>query len=84
MVELKRKKGETFESFLRRFNKRLQQSGRLLQARKVRYFARPKSKDRIRKDAAKRAESRAKREYLRRIGKLPEEDLSRRSASSRP
>jgi len=26
MVEFKRKKGETFESFLRRFNKRLQQS----------------------------------------------------------
>lgn len=74
MVELKRKSGETFESFLRRFNKRLQQSGRLLQARKVRYFTRPKSKDRIRKEAAKRTEFRSKRDYLKRIGKLPEED----------
>ena len=83
MVELKRKKGETFESFLRRFNKRLQQSGRLLQARKVRYFERPKSKDRVRKEASKRPEFRSKREYLRRIGKLPEEEQGRRS-SARP
>jgi ribosomal protein S21 len=77
MVELKRKRGETFESFLRRFNKRLQQSGRLLQARKVRFFERPKSKTRLREAAARRAELRAKREYLKRIGKLPEEELRR-------
>ena len=78
MVELKRKKGETFESFLRRFNKRLQQSGRLYQARKVRFYTRPKSKTRVRAEANKRSEFRAKREYLKRIGKLPEEETRRR------
>ena len=80
MVEVKRKKGETFESFLRRFNKRLQQSGRLYQVRKIRFFARPKSKTRVREEASKRSEFRAKREYLKRIGKLPEEEPRRRSS----
>ena len=79
MVELKRKKGETFESFIRRFNKRLQQSGRLFQARKIRFFNRPKSKTRVRAEAGKRAELRSKRDYLKRIGKLPEEELRRRT-----
>lgn len=79
MVELKRKKGETFESFFRRFNKRLQQSGRLFQARKVRFFERPKSKTKLREAAARRTEIRGKREYLRRIGKLPEEEMRRTS-----
>jgi ribosomal protein S21 len=78
VVELKRKKGETFESFVRRFNKRLQQSGRLFQARKVRFFTRTKSKTRVRAEATKRAEFRAKRDYLKRIGKLPEEEPRRR------
>lgn len=74
MVELKRKKGETFESFLRRFNKRLQQSGRLIQARKVRYFERPKSKTKVRESAAHRKDVKEKLDYQKRIGKLPEPD----------
>ena len=37
MAEAKRKKNETFESLLRRFNKKLMQSGKLLQAKKIRY-----------------------------------------------
>jgi len=83
MVESKRKKGETFESFFRRFNKQLQQSGSLFQARKVRFFERPKSKTKLKAAAGRREEIRAKRDYLRKIGKLPEEDL-RRSPGARP
>ena len=45
MVEFKRKKGESFESFLRRFNKRLQQSGKLMTARKKRYFHKDKNEN---------------------------------------
>lgn len=78
MVELKRKKGETFESFFRRFTRQLQRSGRLFQARKVRFFERPKSRTRVRQEAQTRAEFRSKREYLRKIGKLPEEDITHR------
>ncbi|HLD28433.1 MAG TPA: 30S ribosomal protein S21 [Patescibacteria group bacterium] len=77
MAEVKRKKGETFESLVRRFNKKIQQSGRLLQSRKIRYFEPKKNKTMIRSSAARRGEINAKREYLKKIGKLVEEPRRR-------
>jgi len=41
VAEVKRKKSETFESLLRRFHKKIQQSGRLIQSRKIRFHERP-------------------------------------------
>lgn len=73
MVEFKRKKGETFESFLRRFNKRLQQSGRLLDARKKRYHRKDKNEHQKKKSALIGLELRDKKEYMRRTGKLKDE-----------
>ena len=73
MAEIKRKKGETFESFLRRFNKKIQQSGKLIQSRKIRFYERPKSRTKQRTDALRRIRITAKREYLKKIGKLKEE-----------
>ena len=73
MAEVKRKKGETFESFLRRFHKKLQQSGRLIQSRKIRFHERSKSKTKVREDALRRKDIQAKREYLKKIGKLKDE-----------
>lgn len=75
MAETKRKKGESFESMLRRFKKKIQQSGILLQSRKIRYFERPKSKNKRRTDALRRLEIAEEREYLKKIGRLPEEDF---------
>ncbi len=75
MAEVKRKRGESFESMLRRFQRRIIQSGRLLQAKKVRFHARDKSKTARKESALRRLELRAKREYLIRTGKLREEDL---------
>jgi len=72
--EVKRKKGETFESLVRRFHRKLQQSGRLLQSRKIRFYERPKSKTKKRREALRRLEIRDKREYLKKIGKLKEEN----------
>ncbi|MFH0951221.1 MAG: hypothetical protein V1765_01985 [bacterium] len=72
MVQFKRKKGESFESFLRRFNKRLQQSGKLMQARRGRYHQRDKNERQIQTSALIGLELRKKKEYLRRIGKLDE------------
>jgi ribosomal protein S21 len=83
MVELKRKKGETFESFFRRFTRQLQRSGRLYQAKKVRFFERTKSRTQQREAALRRNEIRGKHEYLRRTGKLPEESLTGNRRSSR-
>ncbi len=77
MAEVKRKKGETFESLFRRFGKKIQQSGRLLQSKKVRYYESKKNKTATRAAAARREEIRIKRDYLKKIGKLPEETRSK-------
>ncbi|MAF14254.1 MAG: 30S ribosomal protein S21 [Parcubacteria group bacterium] len=73
MAEVKRKKSETFESLLRRFHKKLQQSGRLIQSRKIRFYERPKNKTKALKEAMRRKEIGEKREYLKKIGKLKDE-----------
>jgi small subunit ribosomal protein S21 len=71
LVEVKKKDGESFESLLRRFNRKIQQSGVLVRARKTRFFEAPKSKKFVRDDARRRAVNREKREDLKKQGKLP-------------
>lgn len=70
MVQFKRKKGESFEGFLRRFNKRLQQSKKIVKARKNRYRQPEKNNRQVKQGALIGLELRKKKEYLRRIGKL--------------
>jgi small subunit ribosomal protein S21 len=70
VVEVKRKEKEKIESLLRRFKKKLLQSGVLLEARKRRFYERPKSKKQLREEAKRRKELRDEKEYLRKIGKL--------------
>ena len=77
MVEFRRKKGESFEGFLRRFNKRLQQSGKLYEARQKKYLISRKSKNLQKQRALVGLELRSKKEYLRKIGKLKEEPKRR-------
>lgn len=77
MVEFKRKKGESFESFLRRFNKRLQQSGKLYQVRQLQYKHPKKSRTEQKKSALIGKKYREKKEYLRKIGKLKDEPTRR-------
>ena len=74
MSEIKRRKSESFDSFLRRVKQRWIKSGKLLQARKVQYFVEEKSKNVQRKSAITRAKTSSKLEYLRKIGKMPEEE----------
>jgi len=71
LVEVKKKDGESFESLLRRFNRRIQQSGVLVRARKIRFFEPPKSKRLVREDARRRAQIKRRREELKKSGKLP-------------
>ena len=75
---MKKKDGESFESLLRRFNRKIQQSGVLVRARKIRFFEPPKSKKFVRDDARRRAVNKEKREELKRIGKLPVRTFGRR------
>jgi len=78
MTEVKRKEGESFESLLRRFNSRVQMSGRILQAKKVRFLAKPLNKTKKKAAALKRRGIKEKIDYLLKTGKLKEEDLSKR------
>jgi len=83
VAEVKRKKGETFESLIRRFSKKVQHSGRLIQCRKIRYHAKKKNKTAAKAAAKRRQEITAKRDYLKKIGKLVEEPMTGRF-SGRP
>lgn len=76
MGEVKRKKGESFEAFLRRFNRIMQASGRLIQAKKIRFHESPKTKRELRASALHRARTKAQREYLLKTGQVTEEELA--------
>ena len=83
MAEVKIKKGESFESLLRRFNRRILMSGRLIQAKKIRFFAEPKTKREKRASALHRTKTRSKNEWLIKTGQATEEELSRKGKSNR-
>ena len=70
MVEVKKKDGESTESLIRRFTKRVQSSGVLLRAKKGRYYTTKKSKLEKKGDAVRRGQIKEKKELLRKVGKL--------------
>lgn len=72
MIEVKRKDNESFDGLLRRFNKRLQQSRILLRIKEDRFHQRPVSRLKAKRRALKGAELKSEREYLKKIGRLPE------------
>lgn len=71
-VEVRKRDNESSESLIRRFSRKVQQSGVLLQARKVRYYERKKSKRRVREEAQRRGELQAERERLIKLGEIDE------------
>lgn len=77
VVESKRKKDESFESFLRRHNKRILQSKVLRAARNAQYHKRAKSGNLIKRSALISLEMGKKYEYLRKVGKLKDEHKNR-------
>lgn len=72
MVEVKKRNNESSESLIRRFSRKVQASGVLLQAKKVRYYQRKKSKLKLREEAQRRAELTAERERLIKLGLIEE------------
>ena len=56
MLEVKLEQGESFDSLLRRFNKKVQQAGILSEVRRRGFYEKPSLK-RKRKEAAKRRKS---------------------------
>lgn len=84
MVEVKKRENESSESLVRRFTKRVQQSGVLIRAKKRRFYENPKNKRAVRVDALRRVAIREQRELLRRQGKLEEFDLKKRGPRRKP
>ncbi|MCF6276279.1 MAG: hypothetical protein L3J07_00345 [Candidatus Magasanikbacteria bacterium] len=63
---------------MRRVKRNWKQSGKLLQARKVKYFDPKKSKNLKKNQAVKKAHKADKITYLRKIGRMPEEESFRK------
>ena len=72
MADLKKKKGESFESFLRRFKNSLKNNKRLESFKKNRTYSKPKTKTQIKRSALAKLELGKKFEHLRKTGKLNE------------
>lgn len=77
-VEVKKKRSETFESLLRRFNKRIMQSGVLLQFKKVRFLRKGENRNRRRASALYRMKITGQREHLQKMGLLKEDDKKKK------
>lgn len=75
MVEVHKRNNESSESLIRRFSRKVQASGVLLQAKKIQYYQRKKSRQKVREDAKRRAELLAERERLIKLGLLEEYSL---------
>ncbi|MBI1755348.1 30S ribosomal protein S21 [Candidatus Azambacteria bacterium] len=72
MIEAKRKEGETAAAFLRRFTKKIQQSGILIRARRTRFKTDKKNKREKQLAAMRRVTSLKERVRLFKLGKLDE------------
>lgn len=81
MAEVKRRKGETFDALLRRFSRRVQSSGKILQAKKIRFHKKEGSRNKQRESALYREAKRAEYDYLIKTGQLKED--FRRSRTKR-
>lgn len=73
MIEVKRKKGESFEAMLRRFSQRVQSSGTALEVRKRKHFTKKPTHQKLKASALNRQASRVKRAYLEKVGLLVED-----------
>ncbi|HYF05675.1 MAG TPA: hypothetical protein VEA59_05910 [Patescibacteria group bacterium] len=69
MVEVKKKENESYDVMLRRFGRRVQQSGVVIRSRSNRYRVRLKSRNMQRVSARRRSELRALREEIKKYGR---------------
>ena len=76
MVEVKRRERETTGAMLRRFTRRVQQSGVLLNARKKRFYKGQPTKRVMRDGALRRMKIKKERSVLEKLGKLKDEKKS--------
>ena len=75
MIEARKKDKETTESLMRRFSRRVQQSGVLVRARRTRFRQEEKSKPEKRQEALYKVKIRKEIDKLKKLGKFDEEAL---------
>ncbi|MBP6975635.1 MAG: hypothetical protein KBB51_02270 [Candidatus Moranbacteria bacterium] len=75
MIQVKRKERETAEGLIRRFSRRVQQSGVLRRVRKLRFRQGEKSKDERRNEALYKVKIRKEIDRLKKMGKFDENAL---------
>ena len=75
MIEVRKKEKETAESLIRRFSRRIQQSGVLVRARKTRFRADEKTKREKRQEALYKVKIRKEIDKLKKLGKFDDEAL---------
>lgn len=74
MVEVKRRERETTAAMLRRFQRRVQQSGALIQTRKTKFHTAQPTKRAMRASALRRLGVARERVRLDKLGKLPKDE----------
>lgn len=70
MIEVKKSENESSLSLLRRFNRRIQQSGVLQRARDLQFKKRPESALKKKKKAIKKQKTKRRMDYLWKLGKI--------------
>ena len=69
-IEARKQNRETSQSLIRRFSRKIQQSGILLRARRARFRKRLKSRQMKKKAALRREEIKKEYERLKKLGKV--------------
>jgi len=71
-LEIKKQERETSQSLIHRFSKRVQQSGILFRARKIRFREKKKSEQMKKRAALRREKLKKEYEKLKKLGKIKE------------
>lgn len=77
MINAKRRKGETFESLIRRFNRLVIKSKKILHVKSKRFHRKDDNDTAQKTGALCRGQLRGKMSYLRKIGKVEESRFRR-------
>ncbi len=77
MVEVKKKKNETFDALLRRFQRRFQSSGKQIESKRRRFHDSGENKNQRNASALRRVEKGQEYAYLLKTGQLKEEPKRR-------
>lgn len=80
MADVKRKKNETFDALLRRFQRRFQDSGRSIETRRRRFRSKQQNLTKRRASALRREEMRGQYEYMSKTGQLKEDPKKQRNS----